>query len=99
MKRRAPGAWITLNSSYYVGPVCQPCSLLEDASLLLNGAHGMTQSLSDLLGQGVDIDPNDLAKALWGVSVLIEMGQRSAEEAHGRIRKMRKAIRPVEDAA
>lgn len=98
MKRRAPGAWITLNTSYYVGPVCQPCALLEDASLLLNGARGITQSLSDLLSEGVDIEPGDLAKALWGASVLIEMGQSSAEEAHGRIRKMRKSIHVVEDA-
>jgi hypothetical protein len=88
MKEPAIGAWITLNASYYFGPHCDPCGLLDDASLLLSGAHGITQSLSDLLGQGEDINPNDLANALWGASMLIHMGQRSAEEAHGRIRKM-----------
>ena len=98
MKHRDRGAWITLNTSYYIGPLCHPSTLLDDASLLLNSAHGITQSLSDLLGQGVDIDPDELAQALSGASVLIEMGQRSAEEAHGRIRKMRKVIRSVEDA-
>lgn len=98
MKSHAPGAWITLNTSYFAAPVCHPFALLDDASLLLSSAHGITQSFSDLLGQGVDADPNDLAKALWGVSVLIEMGQRSAEEAHKRIREMRGSICAVEDA-
>lgn len=99
MKPREPGAWITLNTSYFAAPVCHPFALLDDASLLLNGAHGITQSLSDLLGQGVDIEPSDLAKALWGASLLIEMGQRSAEEAHKRIRRLRHSIHPVEDEA
>jgi hypothetical protein len=90
MKQSAPGAWITLNASYYFGPVCPPDKLLDDASLLLTGAHGITQSLADLLSQDSDIHPDDLANALWGVATLIQMGQRSAEEAHERIRKMQK---------
>jgi hypothetical protein len=98
MKEPAPGAWITLNASYYFGPLCDPGKLLDDASLLLTGAHGVTQSLSDLLGQGEDVDSNDLANALWAVSVLIHMGQHSAEEAHARIRKMQRKIRNVDDA-
>ena len=88
MKQRDPGAWITLNTSYYIGPLCDPDALLDDASLFLNSAHGITQSFSDLLEAGTDIDPNELAQALWGASMLIEMAKRSAEEAHGRIRKM-----------
>jgi hypothetical protein len=92
MKQPAPGAWITLNASYYFGPLCDPGKLLDDASLLLNGAQGITQSLSDLLGQGVDINPDDLASALWGASMLIQMGESSAQEAQGRIRKMRRDI-------
>jgi hypothetical protein len=92
MKRRDPGAWITLNASYYVAPVCHPDNFMDDAILLLNGAHGITQSLADLLHQSADIKPGDLAKALWSASLLIQMGQRSAEEAYGRVRRMRKAI-------
>jgi hypothetical protein len=98
MKQRAAEAWITLNASYHVSPLCHPGKLLDDASLLLNGAHGITQSLSDLLSQNVDINPDDLAKALWGASLLIQMGQSSAEEAHGRIRRMRKSICDGDDA-
>jgi hypothetical protein len=49
----------------------------------------MARSLSDLLGDGGDINSDDLASALWGVSVLIEMGQRSAEEGYGRIGRLR----------
>lgn len=83
---------MTLNASYYCAPICDTGKLLDDASLLLSGAYGITQSLSDLLGQDVEINPDELAKALWGASVLIKMGQRSAEEAHRRIRKMRKMV-------
>jgi hypothetical protein len=96
MKDPAPGAWITLNASYYFGPLCDPDKLLDDASLLLTGAHGITQSLSDLLSQESDINSDDLANALWAVSILIQMGQSGTQEAHGRIHKMRKAIRHVE---
>ena len=93
MKQPASGAWVTLNASYYVGPLCDPGQLLDDANLLLSGAHGITQSLSELLGHGEDICPDDLANALWGASLLIHMGQRNAEEAHAQIHRMRREIR------
>jgi hypothetical protein len=92
MKEPAPGAWVTLNASYYFGPLCDPGKLLDDASLLLTGAHGITQSLSDLLGEDADINPDDLANALWAASMLIQMGKSSTEEAYRRTRKMRKEI-------
>ncbi|GLQ99358.1 hypothetical protein [Dyella mobilis] len=92
MKKRAQGAWITLNASYYCAPVGHPLKLVDDASLLLDGARGITQSLADLLSQDVDINPDDLAKALWAASVLTEMGQSSAEAAYARICKMRNRI-------
>jgi hypothetical protein len=93
MKHRDDGTWITLNTSYCIGSLCDPATLLDDASLFLNSAHGITQSFSDLLEAGVDIDSKELAQALWGASMLIEMGQRSAEEAHVRIQRMRKSTR------
>jgi hypothetical protein len=96
MKQHAPEAWISLNANYYIGPACHPGKLLDDASLLLDGAQGITHSLSELLSQGTDVNPGDLANALWGASALIEMGQRCAQEAHGRLMKMRTAIRDVE---
>jgi hypothetical protein len=93
MKEHSPGAWITLNASYYFGPLCDPGKLLDDANLLLDGAHGITQTLADLMSQDGDINPDDLAHALWGAATLIQMGQRSVQEAHGRLQKMRKTIR------
>jgi hypothetical protein len=98
MKEPAPGAWVTLNASYYFGPLCDPDKLLDDANLLLDGAHGIIRSLSDSLSQDMDSEPGDLAHALWGAAMLLQMGQRSAQEAHERLQRMRKAIRNVEDA-
>jgi hypothetical protein len=89
MKQSAPGAWITLNTSYYIGPLCDPSTLLDDASLLLDGAHGITQSLADLLSHDASADPDCLVNALWAAAMLIQMGQRSADEAHARIQRMR----------
>jgi hypothetical protein len=87
MKEQALSAWISLNVSYYVDPACQPDKLLDDANLLLDGAHGIIQSLFDSLSQDADIDSDDLANALWGAAKLLQMGQRSAQEAHERLRK------------
>jgi hypothetical protein len=82
MKEQAPDAWVTLNASYYIGSACDPGKLLDDANLLLDGAHGIIRSLSDALSHDVDIGPDDLANALWGAAMLVQMGQRSAQEAH-----------------
>jgi hypothetical protein len=98
MQEQTIDAWINLNASYYVDPVCHPDKLLDDANLFLDGAHGIIQSLFDSLSQDADIDSDDLANALWGAAKLLEMGQRSAEEAHGRLQRMRKTLRTVEDA-
>jgi hypothetical protein len=86
MKEQTPGAWVTLNASYHFGPLCPPDKLLDDANLLLDGAHGVIRSLSESLSQDVDIDPDDLAHALWGAALLLQMGQRSAQEAHERLK-------------
>lgn len=88
---------MTLNASYYAAPACDVEKLFDDASLFLSGAHGIAQSLSDLLSQDVDIEPRDLAEALWGTAVLIQMGQSSAEQAHVRIRKIRAGIGEADD--
>jgi hypothetical protein len=90
MKAHAPGAWISLNASYYFPPLCHPASLLDDADLLLGSAHGIAQSLSDLLGQSDDVNPGHLAEALWAVALLVKMGQSSAQEAQRRMQKMRR---------
>jgi hypothetical protein len=87
MKEQAPDAWISLNATYYVEPACHPDKLLDDTNLFLDGAHGIIQSLFDSLSQDADIDSGDLANALWGAAKLLQMGQRSAQQAHERIRR------------
>ena len=97
MKQHLPGPWITLNTSYYIAPVCHPAKLLDDAELLLGGAHGITQSLADLLRQDGDASPADLADALWGAALLVEMGRRNAHEAQCRLSRIRGAMREVDE--
>ncbi|GLQ52518.1 hypothetical protein ACFFJT_10940 [Dyella flava] len=97
MKEHAPGAWITLNASYYIAPVCHPGRLQDDADLLLDGAQGIIQSLGDRVGQGVDTDPDNFASALWAAAILIQMGQRSAHEAHKRLNCILKMEHDAED--
>lgn len=91
MKKQAPGAWLTLSVSYYIAPVCHPLDLLDDASLLLDGARGIAQCLNDTLLEATTIDNAALADAMWGVATLIELGQRNAQEAHKRLCAMRDA--------
>ena len=99
MKDEVPGScWITLNASYFISPLSGPLELLDDANLLLDGAHGITQCLADLLPQVGDINHGDLAQALWGAAALIELGQRNAEIAHGRLHAMRREIWSTESA-
>jgi hypothetical protein len=49
---------------------------------------------SGLLSMDGEADPGDLADALWGAAILIEMGQRNAQEALGR---MMEIWQPVDD--
>ncbi|GLQ96527.1 hypothetical protein [Dyella mobilis] len=92
MNAKAPGAWITLNASYYLPPVCDPLKLLDDATLLLDGAQGMARVLSDVLPQVEDLNQVDLANAMFGIATLIEMGQSSAQEANRRLSRLREKV-------
>jgi thioredoxin-like negative regulator of GroEL len=91
MKQNTREAWITLNASYEIRPLSDAGQLMDDASMWLEGAHGVTRSLSELLNRDVDANPDDLAHALWAASMLIQMGQRSAQEAHERLQKKQSA--------
>ena len=84
------GPWISLSVNYYIAPVASPLDLLDDAHLLLDSAHGIAQCLSDALGQSEDANTQLLSKALWGMATLVELGQRSAHEAHQRLLAFRK---------
>ena len=84
------GPWISLSVNYYIAPVASPLDLLDDAHLLLDSAHGIAQCLSDALGQAEDANTQLLSKALWGMATLVELGRRSAHEAHQRLLAFRK---------
>jgi hypothetical protein len=89
-KKEIPGAaWITLNTSYYIPPAGDPLTLLDDASLLLDSAQGMMRLLNDLLPQADNVNQEDLADAMWGISTLVQLGQRSGQEAHKRLSELR----------
>ena len=99
MKDEVPGnCWITLNASYFISPLTGPLELLDDANLLLDGARGITQCLSDLLSQDGNVNHDQLAQAMWGASALIELGQRNAEVAHSRLCAMRREIWSKEES-
>jgi hypothetical protein len=90
MKKNKGNAWFTLNASYFPPVACLPGQLMDDASLFLDGARGMLSSLADMLHEDADVDLDHLAQALWAAATLIEMGQRSAQEEYGRMRKAMK---------
>lgn len=92
MNPKAPGAWISLNTSYYLPPACDPLSLLDDATLLLDSAQSMVRVLSDLLPQTESANQGDLANAMFGIATLIEMGQCSAQEAQRRLSTVREEV-------
>ncbi|GLQ48836.1 hypothetical protein ACFFJT_17705 [Dyella flava] len=97
MEQHFSGPWIRLNTTYYVAPVGDPAELLEDAQLLLGGANGIAQSLSDLLSQDLDANPADLANALWSAALLVKMGQRNTLEAQYRLRQLRGPMDDVDE--
>ena len=41
MKEKDPGAWLTLNTSYYPAIVGNPLTFLDDAYVLIERAHGV----------------------------------------------------------
>ena len=49
MKEKAPGAWLTLSTSYYPTPIGSPLALLDDSYMLLECAQGIVQLMRDAL--------------------------------------------------
>ncbi|MBE1160810.1 hypothetical protein [Dyella acidiphila] len=92
MTTQTPTPWTTLNTSYYTASLGDPLSLLDDASMLLNGAQSISRMLCDALPTTESLDRDDLANAMWCVATLIDMGQGSTREA------MRRWPRGGEDA-
>jgi hypothetical protein len=84
--------FIKLNNSYYIAPVGDPMTLLDDAAMLLSGARGITRLLCELVPQAEGIDLDHLSSALWSVSTLMDMGRANAEEAYRRLDSVREAV-------
>ncbi|WP_233840517.1 hypothetical protein [Dyella sp. 2HG41-7] len=84
MKEKAPGAWLTLNASYFAAPVLNPLSLLDDAQTLIENAHGVVQVMRDAVQLSPYVDNRALAHALKAVETLMEMSAGCAEVAHVR---------------
>ena len=78
--------WISLSARYDIPASERPSDLLEDADHLLESAHGIAHVLRDALTQTDDFNNGDLANALGGMALLIELGQRCAQEAQIRTR-------------
>jgi hypothetical protein len=88
MKEKAPGAWLSLNTSYYVAPIGNPLALLDDSYMLLERAHGIVQLMREALQLSPCVDARSLTLALKAVETLMEMSAGSAEEAHVRFEQI-----------
>lgn len=88
MKPKAPGAWLTLHTSYYAAPACNPLTFLEDAELILLHARGVVQVIRDALHQHAMPDANSLAHALGAIEMLMDMGSASAHMAYERFQEL-----------
>lgn len=76
MSTHSRDQWIALHTQYLVDPQASHHSLIMDAEIFLDSAHGIVQTMSDAMG-GDDIFNNDrLCSALTGVALLVEMGRR-----------------------
>jgi hypothetical protein len=80
MKEKAPGAWLTLNTSYYPAPIGNPLALMDDAYTLLERAHGIVQLMRDALQLSPCVDTRALMLALKGVETLMEMSVETLME-------------------
>jgi hypothetical protein len=56
MKEKVNGAWLTLNTSYYVAAIGNPLTLLDDSYMLLERAHGVVQLMREALQLSPCID-------------------------------------------
>ncbi|GLQ46527.1 hypothetical protein GCM10007862_15780 [Dyella lipolytica] len=88
MKEKAPGAWLTLNTSYYPAPVGSPLDLLSDSYMLLESAHGIVHLMRNALQLSPCVDARSLTLALKGVETLMEMSAGSTEAAHVRFEQI-----------
>ncbi|WP_233840029.1 hypothetical protein [Dyella sp. 2HG41-7] len=88
MKEKAPGAWLTLSTSYFPAPVVNPLRLLDDAYMLIENAHGVVKVMRDAMQLSPYVDTRALSLALKAVEILMEMSAGSTEAAHVRFEEI-----------
>jgi hypothetical protein len=77
--------WTTRHTRYFSDPDAGPEALLNDATEWLHYAHNNLQLLTELIHDRGALDERRLTTMLEGIAAFIEMGTRSATQAHLRM--------------
>jgi hypothetical protein len=77
--------WTTRHARYFSDPDAGPEALLNDATEWLHYAHNNLQLLTELINERGAPDVRRLTVMLEGIAAFIEMGTRSATQAHLRM--------------
>ena len=77
--------WISRHATYFSNPDANPEALLNDATEWLQYARSQTQILAELVHEKGHIEARRLTTILEGVAAFIDMGTRSAAQAHLRM--------------
>ena len=77
--------WTTRHARYFSDPDAGPEALLNDATEWLHYAHNNLRLLTELIHDRGALDERRLTMMLEGIAAFIEMGTRSATQAHLRM--------------
>ena len=77
--------WTTRHTRYFSDPDAGPDALLNDATEWLQYAHSSLLVLTELVQERGSQDEQRLTTMLEGICAFIEMGTRSAAQAHLRM--------------
>ncbi len=77
--------WTTRHTRYFSDPGAGPEALLNDATEWLHYAHNNLQLLTELVNERGAPDARRLTVMLEGIAAFVEMGTRSATQAHLRM--------------
>ncbi|UPG84612.1 hypothetical protein L2Y94_14920 [Luteibacter aegosomatis] len=73
------------NGSYGLVPDATTDELLNDATEWLQYAKGLTELMSDMIGDSDILDRRHLMLAMGAIGVLTDMGTQCAMQAHARM--------------
>lgn len=82
-ERKEP--WMLGNGSYGLVPEATTDELLNDAAEWLQYAKGLTELVSEMIGDSEIIDRRRLMLSMGAISVLTDMGTQCAMQAHARM--------------